>query len=94
MAKGKIKLASEKAGAPVMVFPELHDPHNSHVIEFKIGQTVYLKADMEQRPRMVTGISLRPNNMVSYAIVEGSVETWHYNIEISAERDIIKATSN
>lgn len=65
----------------------------AHNIEFEIGQTVYLKMDNEQHGRMVTGISLRPNGSVTYCLAFGTTETWHYGIEISDERDIVKATT-
>jgi hypothetical protein len=64
-----------------------------HKIEFDIGQKVYLKMDNEQRERMVTGISLRPNQSVTYCLALGTTETWHYGIEIDDERDIVKATT-
>jgi hypothetical protein len=64
-----------------------------HKIEFDIGQKVYLKMDNEQRERMVTGISLRPNRSVTYCLALGTTETWHYGIEIDDERDIVKATT-
>lgn len=64
-----------------------------HKIEFEIGQIVYLKMDNEQRERMVTGISLRPNRSVTYCLALGTTETWHYSIEIDSEKDIVKATT-
>ena len=67
---------------------------SGHKLEFMIQQTVYLKTDKEQKPRLVTGIQLRPFNSITYGITEGTNETWHYGFEISDERDIIMATSN
>ncbi len=67
---------------------------STHKLEFSIEQTVYLKTDKEQRPRLVTGITLRPFGSVSYALTEGTFESWHYGFEMSAERDLILATSN
>lgn len=64
-----------------------------YIIEFEIGQTVYLKMDNEQHGRMVTGISLRPNRSVTYCLAFGTTETWHYGIEIDDERDVVKATT-
>lgn len=65
-----------------------------HDVGFKIGQIVYLKMDNDQHARMVIGISLRPSRSVTYCLAFGSTESWHYEIEISEERDIVKATSN
>jgi hypothetical protein len=67
---------------------------SGHQLEFMIQQTVYLKTDKEQKPRLVTGIQLRPFNSIRYGITEGTNETWHYGFEISDERDIVMATSN
>jgi len=66
----------------------------THEIEFKIKETVYLLTDKEQKPRLVTGIQLRPFNSVTYGLTEGTNETWHYGFEINKERDVILATSN
>jgi hypothetical protein len=67
---------------------------SGHQLEFMIQQTVYLKTDKEQKPRLVTGIQLRPFNSITYGITEGTNESWHYGFEISDERDIVMATSN
>lgn len=67
---------------------------SGHRLEFMIKQTVYLKTDKEQKPRLVTGMQLRPFNSITYGITEGTNETWHYGFEISDERDIVMATSN
>ena len=65
-----------------------------HVIEFNIGEFVYLKVDKEQSKQMVVSITLRPCNAVQYELFDGSRESWHFAIEISRERDILLATSN
>lgn len=62
-------------------------------IEFNIGDMVYLKTDNEQNERIVTGISLRPNFSVTYCLALGTNESWHYGVELSLDKDIIKATS-
>lgn len=53
--------------------------------EFQLGQTVYLKTDMEQLPRMVTLIQVNPLGHLYYLSC-GPISSWHYEIEISAER--------
>lgn len=65
-----------------------------HKIDFQIGQPVYLKTDVEQHERMVTGIYLRPNRGITYALTLGTTETVHYAMEISTERDVLKASTN
>jgi hypothetical protein len=64
-----------------------------HKIEFNLGQQVYLKTDEDQSPRIVTGIQLRPNGGVIYSVSRGSeIESEHYAIELSAERDVLLVT--
>jgi len=60
-------------------------------IQFDIGQLVYLKTDNEQHERIITAISLRQNKSVTYCLSFGTTESWHYEIEISCDRNIIKA---
>ena len=67
---------------------------SGHRLDFMMKQIVYLKTDREQKPRLVTGIQLRPFNSVTYGITEETNETWHYGFEIRDERDIILCTSN
>lgn len=65
-----------------------------HNVEFDFGQIVYLKTDPDQLERMVTAISLRPNGAVSYNLSQGMNETYHYAMEISTEKDCLKATNS
>lgn len=65
-----------------------------HVLYFNIGQVVYLKTDKDQLERIVTGVFLSPNKQVTYYLSFLGNETKHYDFEIDAEKDIIKATSN
>lgn len=58
---------------------------------YKIGQTVYLKTDVDQVERLVTGISIRPDG-VSYSLACGTIESGHYEFEITCDKDILKAT--
>ena len=67
---------------------------SGHEIEFKIGQTVFLKTDKEQSQRVVTGISLRPLKSVTYCLTQNITETWHYGFEISDEKNILLSFSN
>ena len=54
-------------------------------VDYDIGATVFLKTDEDQRPRIVTGISVRTEGLVMYELAQGSNSTWHYKFEISAE---------
>lgn len=54
--------------------------------KFNIGDMVYLKTDPEQHPRMVIGISIKPNGF-TYILAFGSNESYHYELEISNTKD-------
>lgn len=64
-----------------------------HILHFDIGDSVYLKTDPEQCERLVTCVNIRQNG-ISYALSHLTNESYHYDFEISKERDIIKATSS
>lgn len=63
------------------------------VIQFDIGDSVYLRTDHDQLERLVTGINIREVG-VTYGVSCGTNESWHYAFEMTKERDIIKATSS
>jgi len=58
---------------------------NNNIV-FDIGDIVFLKTDSEQLPRIITGILMRPNNLLYY-LSNGTNETQHYEIEISKEEN-------
>lgn len=60
---------------------------------YEIGDVVYLKTDVEQMPRIVTGILIRESTTVYYLSCVTS-ETTHYNCEISKDVDIVLKTNN
>lgn len=61
--------------------------------KFAFGQIVYLKTDKEQHPRIVTRIQIYSNLNIYYALSCGTAETWHFDIEITEERDALLAVS-
>ena len=61
--------------------------------KFELGQLVYLKTDTDQNPRMIIGISVRQSGLL-YELSFGSQSSWHYQMEISDEKDVLKATTN
>jgi hypothetical protein len=61
--------------------------------KFKIGDTVFLKSDYEQSERLLTGLSVRQNG-VTYGLSCGTVESWHYDFEITVEKNVMKSTMN
>jgi hypothetical protein len=60
--------------------------------KFNIGDTVYLKTDTDQNERIVTGLNIRLNS-ISYALSCGENESYHYEFEISKEKNILKKNS-
>ncbi len=59
---------------------------------FDIGQTVYLKTDVDQVPRMVVRYSVTKETVL-YILASGEKETTHYDIEISETKDVVLKTS-
>ena len=58
--------------------------------KYDIGQLVYLITDSEQLDRMITCIKISPNGLV-YTLAQGVNETYHFEIELSSKRNIVKA---
>jgi len=94
METNKKSKFNPKAGRPIESAQIIKTVNlvTGHKIEYMIGQIVFLRMDNEQQPRLCTGISLRPNRSVTYCLGLGTSESWHYGIEISDERDVLKAT--
>jgi len=61
--------------------------------KFKIGDTVYLQTDIDQQKRLITGINLRVNSIV-YLLSCGTVESYHYDFEISSEVNVLITSTN
>lgn len=57
-------------------------------IKYQLGDHVFLKTDREQLPRIVTGICYRTNG-VSYNLATGTSDTWHYDVEITENENIL-----
>lgn len=53
-----------------------------HRTAYTFGDTVYLKTDLDQAPRMVVCIRLTPNGTI-YQIACGTVYSDHYEIELT-----------
>lgn len=56
--------------------------------KYNIGNYVFLKTDVDQRPRLVTEILI---NHVGpqYKVVLGDTCSWHYEIEMSMEKNVL-----
>ena len=61
--------------------------------KFDFGQKVYLKTDTDQSVRIVTSFECRPTGII-YQLSCGSSHSWHYEFEISEEKDVMMATTN
>lgn len=53
--------------------------------KFQLGQIVYVKTDLDQRPGMVTAINVRPGH-VTYLVTSGDISVCFYDFEISLEK--------
>ena len=60
--------------------------------KFDIADTVYLKTDMEQLPRIVYAIQVTINGLI-YFISSGTDTSEHYDFEISTEKDTVLQTT-
>lgn len=56
--------------------------------KYNIGDFVYLNTDTEQKKRLVISISVSPTG-IRYCLSCGNNDTWHYDIEISKEIDVL-----
>lgn len=61
----------------------------SYKFKYDLGDIVYLITDPDQLERMVTGIRIRPSGVI-YSITHSTLETDHYDIELSSKKDMIK----
>ena len=60
---------------------------------YNIGDMVYLHTDNDQLQRVVTGILVKPSSL-TYALSCGSNESWHYDFEITVEKNVLKTSAN
>lgn len=59
--------------------------------KYDLRQIVYLVTDYEQLARMIVGIKICADGCILYQCACGVNETWHYEAEMSLERDAVKA---
>lgn len=62
--------------------------------KFNLKDVVYLKTDEQQKARIVTAITVKPNDLLIYEISCGADNSNHYDFEISAEIDVMITTRN
>lgn len=61
--------------------------------KYDIGQIVFLITDIDQRERLVVEIMIRQTG-VMYNLAHGSHNSWHYEMEMCIEKNVITATTN
>lgn len=61
--------------------------------KFNIGDKVYLETDAEQNERVVTGLYIRQTS-ITYGLSCGTNESWHYDFEITVEKNVLKTSTN
>jgi hypothetical protein len=54
---------------------------------FEIGQTVYLKTDEDQKPRMVVSFEVFAVGEILYKLMSGTYQSHHYDFEISETKN-------
>jgi sporulation-control protein spo0M len=56
--------------------------------KFNIGQVVYLRTDIEQEARIITGVIVRYSGVLYY-LTCGTNETVHYDFEFSLTKNTL-----
>lgn len=57
--------------------------------KFNVGDYVYLKTDTEQIQRLVTGITIDLNGGLTYTLVAGVEQSFHYDLEMTKEKNYV-----
>lgn len=57
-------------------------------VKHAIGETVYLKTDTDQLPRLIYGFEVYANGLV-YMVAQGINVSRHYEFELTAEKNIL-----
>ncbi len=57
-------------------------------VKHKIGDVVFLKTDLEQKPRMVYGYVVYATSML-YKLTQSDITSEHYDFEISEEMNML-----
>lgn len=60
--------------------------------KFEIGDFVYLTTDPDQLKRVVTAIKYCKGGELVYGVQCGTVESFHYEFELSTEKDLTLAS--
>lgn len=60
--------------------------------KYSHGETVYLKTDKEQMPRLIYCIKVFKNDIL-YEVVCGTITSAHYDFELSHEQNLVFSTT-
>ena len=61
--------------------------------QYSLGDTVFLKTDTDQKERIIARIQITQGNIL-YGASCGTQESWHYDFELSPEKDLLKTSTN
>jgi hypothetical protein len=59
--------------------------------KYNFFDEVYLKTDRDQFKRIITRLNVTPNG-VTYELTCGTQASWHYDQEISIEKNVLTST--
>jgi hypothetical protein len=62
--------------------------------EYSMGEIVYLITDKEQSPRQIISITIGANDAILYRVMSGTIDTYHFEVELSRVKDIMLTTTN
>lgn len=62
--------------------------------EFDIEDTVYLRTDIDQLPRMIVSFEVFKNGEILYKLNQRTLSSYHYAFELSREVDTLIKTTN
>lgn len=62
---------------------------HSYNYQYAMGDIVFLKTDVDQKPRIVVKHIIYPDQTTMYGLAGGTLYSEHYEIEISSERNIL-----
>lgn len=62
--------------------------------QYDYGQIVYIKTDLAQDPRQIIGVQGTADGGILIKVTTDGEVSWHYECEISDEKDIVLAMNN
>lgn len=66
----------------------------SFEVDLSIEDIVYLKTDIDQKPRIVVSFLIDNSGTPMYGVMQETYKSFHYGIELSTEKDILMSSSN